>query len=674
MKEAEAREGKSKAPNVLYVLVLLLLLPTYGQGQTVIATVPVATNPTAVAVNAVTDKIYVASCTDRSSRSTGINGSVTVIDGNTNATASVEVGMCPVAIAVNETTNQIYVSDFGHTSLYCGSCFNYGDVTIIDGETNSTTKIVDDSVRFPQGVAVNPATNKVYVANDFNASGGGVDVIDGNYFTTTVAVGNWPYAVAVNSTTNKVYVTSYNPYAGATSTTVSVIDGTTNISTPVTDPKAAESIAVAVNPVTNKIYVANVGDTGHNGTNIGSITVIDGATNSTTDLVDPMALGPHAVEVNPVTNKIYVANLGSKAISGNGGITIIDGATESITAITDPNAMTACSTISNATVAVDPSRNLVYVANHCSNNISVIDGATNSVVTVTDPNATGPTAVGVNSVTNKIYVANAGSNNVTVIDGGVGTEFTLSVVETGSGSGHVTSNAAGIDCGSTCVASFVGGTPVSLSAAPNSGSTFSGWDGACTGTDPNACVVALDSNQSVTATFTLTIPPDFSLSPASASLTIKRGGQGNDVLTFNVQGGFSGTIALTCSVSGPAPTPTCAISPNSTTPGNKATLTVNASMLTAELPPPLSFERAGGLFATWLPLGLVGCILATGIGRKRCRKWLMCLVVMVATILPVACGTGTSSSPPPPPQDYSVTVTATSGALQHSTTISVTMQ
>ena len=58
-------------------------------------------------------------------------------------------------------------------------------------------------------------------------------------------------------------------------------------------------LAVAVNPVTNKIYVANE--------NSNNVTVIDGATNTTTTVA--VGTFPIAVAVNPVTNQIYVANL-----------------------------------------------------------------------------------------------------------------------------------------------------------------------------------------------------------------------------------------------------------------------------------------------------------------------------------------------------------------------------
>ncbi|HPS77964.1 MAG TPA: M6 family metalloprotease domain-containing protein, partial [Thermoanaerobaculaceae bacterium] len=54
---------------------------------------------------------------------------------------------------------------------------------------------------------------------------------------------------------------------------------------------------------------------------------------------------------------------------------------------------------------------------------------------------------------------------------------TLSVSRTGTGSGRVTSDPAGIDCGETCAADFDHGTVVTLTASATTGSTFSGWSG-----------------------------------------------------------------------------------------------------------------------------------------------------------------------------------------------------
>ena len=83
-----------------------------------------------------------------------------------------------------------------------------------------------------------------------------------------------------------------------------------------------------------------------------------------------------------------------------------------------------------------------------------------------------------------------------------GTNQTLTVAKTGTGTGTVTSAPAGINCGSTCSASFASGASVTLTAAAASGSTFAGWSGACTGTA--TCTVSMSAARSVTATFNTT--------------------------------------------------------------------------------------------------------------------------------------------------------------------------
>jgi aryl-phospho-beta-D-glucosidase BglC (GH1 family) len=82
------------------------------------------------------------------------------------------------------------------------------------------------------------------------------------------------------------------------------------------------------------------------------------------------------------------------------------------------------------------------------------------------------------------------------------TTFALSVTKAGPGSGTVTSSPAGINCGGTCAANYSSGTAVTLTAAVASGSTFTGWSGACTGT--GTCTVSMTAARSVTATFNTT--------------------------------------------------------------------------------------------------------------------------------------------------------------------------
>jgi cellulose 1,4-beta-cellobiosidase len=86
-----------------------------------------------------------------------------------------------------------------------------------------------------------------------------------------------------------------------------------------------------------------------------------------------------------------------------------------------------------------------------------------------------------------------------------GTSYTLTAAKAGTGTGTITSSPAGVSCGATCSASFASGTAVTLTAVPASGSTFTGWSGACVGT--GTCTVTMTSAQSVTATFTGGTPP-----------------------------------------------------------------------------------------------------------------------------------------------------------------------
>jgi hypothetical protein len=94
--------------------------------------------------------------------------------------------------------------------------------------------------------------------------------------------------------------------------------------------------------------------------------------------------------------------------------------------------------------------------------------------------------------------------------------YMLSVTESGSGTGQVTSSSAGINCSPTssqCAAAFVDGASVTLTASAAAESSFTGWSGGgCSGT--GSCVVTISSAQSVTASFAKT--PSFMLSVAPA--------------------------------------------------------------------------------------------------------------------------------------------------------------
>ena len=70
-----------------------------------------------------------------------------------------------------------------------------------------------------------------------------------------------------------------------------------------------------------------------------------------------------------------------------------------------------------------------------------------------------------------------------------------------SGEGRITSEPAGVDCGSDCATSFAPGTTVILTAQPDSGQRFGGWTGNCASRTDTTCMVVMNDAQHVGAVF-----------------------------------------------------------------------------------------------------------------------------------------------------------------------------
>jgi Protein of unknown function (DUF1566)/Divergent InlB B-repeat domain/Bacterial Ig-like domain (group 3) len=90
-----------------------------------------------------------------------------------------------------------------------------------------------------------------------------------------------------------------------------------------------------------------------------------------------------------------------------------------------------------------------------------------------------------------------------VTNGQVPSKYTLTVSKTGDGTGQVTSNPSGINCGASCAteqASFNANDQVVLTANPSSGSIFVGWSGGATGSS-STVKITMTSGKSVTASF-----------------------------------------------------------------------------------------------------------------------------------------------------------------------------
>lgn len=86
--------------------------------------------------------------------------------------------------------------------------------------------------------------------------------------------------------------------------------------------------------------------------------------------------------------------------------------------------------------------------------------------------------------------------------GGGPVTHTLNIYKSGTGLGIVTSSPAGINCGSSCFASYPDATFVTLTASSTASSTFAGWfGGVCPSASSPTCALQMFANINVTAIF-----------------------------------------------------------------------------------------------------------------------------------------------------------------------------
>ncbi len=226
----------------------------------------------------------------------------------------------------------------------------------------------------------------------------------------TVPAGAYPQSAAVDSMTNVTYVANScgNDPTCASVGTVTVINGTTN-TVVATVAVGYLPYAIAVNPATNQVYVVNNCGSDPNCASNGTVSVIDGASNNVTATVT-VGSSPYNVAVNSVTNKIYVTNVCGTDLTcatQSGTVTAIDGAT--LGTISVPVGANPYAPVVNSVT------NKIYVPNACGNDptcaypyvvgtVTVIDGVTNNPTSVNV--GIYPVAADVDTVANQIYVAN----------------------------------------------------------------------------------------------------------------------------------------------------------------------------------------------------------------------------------------------------------------------------
>jgi YVTN family beta-propeller protein len=288
-----------------------------------------------------------------------------------------------------------------------------------------------------QALAISPDGTLLYVAD--NLAGGVVRLVTlaTRVFASSAQFGSGliPVAVAASPDGTRIYVAVVDPTA-ATADFVAVLDARSGMpAAPAIDIGAgAAPTSIAFSPDGRTAYVAN--------RRAGTLSVIDAANDSVSASVSGFS-APTAVAVSPDGAEVFVAN------SGNHTVSILDAAITSnapMTVSTGAGAMSAL-----AGLAISP------------------DGT-------------------------HAYVSDAGANTISEI----GSSGALIILLAGSGMGSVTSMPTGVVCGTACQVRFPLGTPVTLTAEPGDGSTFSGWSGTGCG---SGTVNVAGSSVTCTATF-----------------------------------------------------------------------------------------------------------------------------------------------------------------------------
>jgi len=160
-------------------------------------------------------------------------------------------------------------------------------------------------------------------------------------------------------------------------------------------------------------------------------------------------------------------------------------------------------------------------------------------------------------------------------------------------------------------------------------------------------------------------------SPALTPTTISAGSSATTTVTVSDYGGFSGSIALTCSVQPAAAlAPACLFSPSSVTAGTPSTLAVSTTAPSGAL---RAGAGSGLVYALFLPLtGLFAMAARFRFPERRGKFAAAALVCMLVAGVGSQAGCGAKArTPGTPAGQYIITVTGTdsSGTLLSSTTM-----
>jgi YVTN family beta-propeller protein len=260
----------------------------------------------------------------------------------------------------------------------------------------------------PVDIAVNPVTNKLYIAIKEAKE---IQVIDGSthQLIQNIAVGAEPSSLALNPYTNKIYVASQE------TDIVYVIDGLTNtVTAKIQAGPMLGDVEVDTTEFANLrplVFVTNQGNS--------SVSIIDDIKGKVISNIRTEPF-PFGVGVDSIKNRAYITT--------NYGVDVIDYSTS----LEDGSVFaTRYGIISSdyipTSIALNSDKSRAYITNSDADTVSVIDTASNNLIYEINVGLF-PSSIVFNPDDKKLYVSNTGNNLVSVIDTRIEKEMVNSTV------------------------------------------------------------------------------------------------------------------------------------------------------------------------------------------------------------------------------------------------------
>ncbi|MFZ0276520.1 MAG: hypothetical protein WA651_18070, partial [Candidatus Sulfotelmatobacter sp.] len=177
--------------------------------------------------------------------------------------------------------------------------------------------------------------------------------------------------------------------------------------------------------------------------------------------------------------------------------------------------------------------------------------------------------------------------------------------------------------------------------------------------------------------------PNFALTPTPSTASVSAGGTAVFSIAVAALGDFNSKVNLSCS----APTAqgvNCSLASTSAQPDTSVNLTVTTTGASAALTFSPGATRSHPLYPAWFGLPAVALMGFGSLGRRSMRRrlsfLLLCFALCGLVAIQVACSTGSgnggsgSGNGATPAGTYTVNITAVSGTIQHSSSVSVTVQ